>query len=271
MNRTGDNGTRDIGAASREGLDAAIRHRAVEARNDSILDVLQAFSADLIRPFLVKVPMCVEQDHFGRIDKTEAEIGGKQLAVQILSAGGRIVASCLPSEIISDQRKLRVEVHLLHMKTFRNLPVSSFDLVQSSVDVLTCRRSIIALVEQICDLRIIRETSAWRGRNDIPSEPVSLHNLPDFRHLPGTCERTSAELCNLQHKLYPLFSATPVSVYFYLIVSAAMESLAGKYSPVPSFPTVSSDHICYVAKPGRHRNPCSQRPAASHPITSAML
>ena len=89
-----------------ERLNAAVRHRSIEARDHSIFQVLQTLLQHFIGLFLVKISFFVKTYYFCRVNEPIPKIIRHYDTVQVFSPGRGVVAPRLPHEVILDQFKL---------------------------------------------------------------------------------------------------------------------------------------------------------------------
>ena len=86
-----NNGAGYIRAAAGEGFNLHILTAAIEAGDNGIRHSFQTFAENLLCLIEVCIALFIKEDHFISIDKFEAKIVGKDLAVQIFSSGSRII------------------------------------------------------------------------------------------------------------------------------------------------------------------------------------
>ena len=171
-----------IGTAARKCLDAAVRHRPVEARDNRVVKIPEPFMKNRIRRFRVEIPAGIKQNDIFRVDKTEPEVIGQDQSVQVLSARCGIIPPCPAFEIIPDDLKFLIQAEI-QPESLYDLLIAGPDGVQLIVDDFSRRCGVIASVKHIRNLCIIGKSASRSRRNHIPAVRVLMDYRSHFGHL----------------------------------------------------------------------------------------
>jgi hypothetical protein len=190
FSRGGSDITGDIAAAAGEGLHITISVAAIEARNDGMRMLLENRAERLLRLHAVKTAFLIKEDARLRIDKVPAHVIGKQDAVEVFAAAGRVIRSGPKLNVLADLIKIRIQIDS-QRKLLRDAVITLADFCKRFGDILSGCSLTVALVKHIRHLDIDDRSLSDCLRPHRPKERDKLRmgraeSIPDtlnFKHV----------------------------------------------------------------------------------------
>ena len=184
--------TRNIRAATREGLDRSVGHYAVKSGNDSVLVLHQLFCKHAVGLLLVKASVLLEEDDVLGVDEGIAEVLGENETVEIFSARRRKIASRTVHHCVLDVFKLAADIEI-HSEVGDNAVIARLDLLIELVDIFVVTNLLVARIQHIGHLGVVfRTLSGCRG-NNVSARGVCLDDRSNLFEMLCIGKRAAAE------------------------------------------------------------------------------
>ena len=202
-------GPGDVGAPAREGLDRSVRQRSVEAGNHGAGGTRQPFADRVLSPLGVEAAVGVEVDDVGRVHELVAQQIRHQQPVQVLAAARRVVLPGTRRQLLADLVQVGVQVQT-QTQIRDDLQVPLPDRLENRVGRLTGTAALVAGVEHVRHLHVVRAALSRRRRHHKAPFGIGLDDRLDLPQLPGVSHAGPTKLTSLQSH----FSLSPFEFSF---------------------------------------------------------